>query len=91
MRLTSCKPAPTPSVAGSAKHKLDDDVDLDMQGCELPRGVVRSLCQLTAVTCISKRTLKRDEATDQSLMDTAETMSPVLGGNLVGEMCARET
>ena len=31
MGLTTCKSAPTPSTAGSAKHKPDDDVDLDMQ------------------------------------------------------------
>ena len=43
MGLTNLKPAPTPSAAGSVKHKLDDDVDLDMQECRLYRGTVGSL------------------------------------------------
>ena len=33
MGLPNSKPALTPSVAGSVKHKPDDDVDLDMQEC----------------------------------------------------------
>ena len=31
MGLTNCKPAPTPSVAGSVTQKPDDDADLDME------------------------------------------------------------
>ena len=45
MELTSCKPAPTPSEAGSVKQQLDDDADLDMQECSLYRGI----CWKTAV------------------------------------------
>ena len=55
MGLTNCKPAPTPSVAGS----IDDDADLDMQECRLYLKLlgVCSTCLLIAVTCISRRTL----------------------------------
>ena len=35
MGLANCKPAPTPSAAGSIKHKPDDDVDMDIQVCRL--------------------------------------------------------
>ena len=35
MGPTSCKPAPTPSVAGSVQHKPHDDADLDMHKCRL--------------------------------------------------------
>ena len=58
MGLTNCKPAPTPSVAGPVKHKLDDDVDLGMQECELHRGIFGkacSTCQLIAVMCDSRK------------------------------------
>ena len=58
MRLTNCKPAPTPSAAGSVKHTPDDDVDLDMQECRLYRGIVGELavfCQLIAVTNSSRQ------------------------------------
>ena len=47
MGLTNVKPAPTPSTAGSAKHKPDDDADLDMQECTLYRGIVGSLQHLS--------------------------------------------
>ena len=43
MEMTNCKPLPTPSVPGSAKHKLDDDADLDMEECRLHRRIVGSL------------------------------------------------
>ena len=51
MGLTKCKPATTPSVAGSVKHKPDDDVDLDMQECRLYRGIVGSLQYLSIDRC----------------------------------------
>ena len=50
MELTNCKPAPT-SVAGSVKHKPDDDADLDMQECRLHRGVGGSLRSLSLDRC----------------------------------------
>ena len=60
MELTSCKPAPTPSVAGSVEQKIDGDAHLDMQrvqtlpwNCREP--AVRG--QLIAVTCYSRRLL----------------------------------
>ena len=43
MDQTNCKPALTPSVAGSVKQKRDDGADLDMQECRLHRGIVGSL------------------------------------------------
>ena len=49
--LTTCKPAPTPSVAGSVKQKPDDDVDLDMQERRPYRGVVGSLQCLPVDRC----------------------------------------
>ena len=51
MGLTTCKPAPTPSVGGSVKHKLDDDVDLDMQECRPYHGIVGSLQYLSTDRC----------------------------------------
>ena len=51
MRLTNCKPAPTPSAAGSVKHTPDDDVDLDMQECRLYSGIVGSLQYLSIDRC----------------------------------------
>ena len=51
MELTRCKPAPTPSVAGSVKHKPDDDVDLDVKECTLYRGIVGSLQYLSIHRC----------------------------------------
>ena len=47
MELTNCKPAPTPSVAGSVKQKLDDDADLDGQLCRLYRGIAKCLQYLS--------------------------------------------
>ena len=49
--LTNCKPAPTPSVVGSVKHKPDDDVDLDMQECRLYRRIVASLQYISMERC----------------------------------------
>ena len=43
MGLTNCKPAPTPSEAGSVKQKRDGGTDLDMQECRLYRVSVGSL------------------------------------------------
>ena len=40
MEPTNCKPAATPSVAGSVKQKPTDDADLDMQERRLHRGIV---------------------------------------------------
>ena len=51
MEQTNCKPAPTPSVVRSVKHKPDDDVDLDMQECRLYRGIVGSLRHLSIDRC----------------------------------------
>ena len=87
MTLTNCKPVPTLSVAGSFKQKLDDGVDLDMQECRLYRGIVGSLQNLSR----DKHLRKRDEATDNSFMDTTEPVSSVLGGNPVSESCTHET
>ena len=47
MGLTNCKPAPTPSGAGSVKQNPDDDADLDMQACRLYCGIVGSLQYLS--------------------------------------------
>ena len=49
--LANCKPAPTPSVAGSVKQKPDDDADLDMQECRLCGGFVGSLQHLSIDRC----------------------------------------
>ena len=49
--LTNCKPAPTPCVVGSVKHKPDDDVDLDMQECRLYREIVGCLQYLSMERC----------------------------------------
>ena len=51
MGLTRCKPAPTPSVAGSVKHNIDNDAELDTQECRLYRGVVGSLQYLSIDRC----------------------------------------
>ena len=51
MELTTYKPAPTPSVAGSVKQKLDDDSDLDMQERRLYCGIVGSLQYLSVDRC----------------------------------------
>ena len=51
MGLTSCKPAPTPSVAGSVKQKPDDDAELDAQECRLYRGIAGSLQYLSIDRC----------------------------------------
>ena len=40
--LTNCKQAPTPSVVGSVKQKLDDGAVLDMQERRFYRGIVGS-------------------------------------------------
>ena len=37
----------TPSVAGSAKQKPDDDADMDVRECVLHRGIVGSLRYLS--------------------------------------------
>ena len=50
MELTNCKPAPTPSAAGSVKQ-ADDDADQDMQECRLHRGIVGSLQHLSIDCC----------------------------------------
>ena len=52
MGLTNCKPAPSPSVAGSVQQKPDDDdADLDMQECRLYRGIIGSLQCLSIDRC----------------------------------------
>ena len=51
MSLTNCKPAPTPSGAGSVKQKPGDDADLDMQECRHHRGLVGSLPHLSIDRC----------------------------------------
>ena len=51
MGLANCKPAPTPSVAGSVKQKPDDDADLDMQECRLYCGIVGNLQYLSIDRC----------------------------------------
>ena len=56
MGLTNCRPAPMPNVAGSVKHKPDNDVGLDMQECRLYREIVGSL---QYAMCNSRQTLMR--------------------------------
>ena len=51
MALANCKPAPTPSAAGSVKQKLDDDADLDVQECRLHCGLVGNLQYLSIDRC----------------------------------------
>ena len=51
MVLTNCTPAPTPSVVGSVKQKVDDDVSLDMQERRIYRGIVGSLQYLSIDRC----------------------------------------
>ena len=49
--LTSCKLAPTSSIAGSVTQTPDDDIDLDTQECRLHRGIVGSLQYLSIHRC----------------------------------------
>ena len=56
MELTKCKPAPTPSAVGCVKHKLDDDVGLDMEEYRLHRGAVGSLQYLSIDRCVQFET-----------------------------------
>ena len=79
--LTNCKQAPTPSVAGSVKQKLDDDAVLDMQERRFYRGIVGSLQYLSIDCCDlhyeTNVLCEGDEATDRRFMDTIETIGPM--------------
>ena len=73
MSLTSCKPTPTPRVAGSVKQKPDADAELDTQECRLFCGIVESLQYLAveiAVACNSRQTLVRRwlESTEKTVL-----------------------
>ena len=86
--LTNCKQAPTPSVVGSVKQKVDDDVVLDMQERRFYRGIVGSLQYLSIDCCDlhfeTNVLCEGDEATDRRFMDTIETIGPIFGKSARG-------
>ena len=89
--LTYCKPAPTPSVAGSVKPKPDDDVDLDVHECRLYRGIVGSLQYLSIDRTVRDKYLcEGDETTNKGFMDATETVGTIPGRNPVSESYSRK-
>ena len=92
VELTNCRPAPTPSVGGSVKHKPDDDVDLDVQGCRLHRGIVGSLQYVSSDRCdVQFGTKVCAQEMKQPPKDATEIGWQILGRNPVSESCSHET
>ena len=92
MGLTNCKPAPTPSVVGSVKHKLDDDVDLDTQACRLYRGIVGSVQHLSIDRCdVQFETNAGAKEINECFVDATETVGAIPGRNPVSKSCSHET